>query len=160
MKLYEIIAREFSDDENYKKLGEVLCTNPVEVGVAEHVYREAFMNSVGYDPTTVYDEERIRRYYGDNKHRFNIPADKTDSEMVSEIVTDYKDRKDKTVEAFTESYLTTNYWGGNNGIFNADDDDDDEEDEDIFDSKDDLDSFLEDDDDDDDDSDDVEYFEF
>ena len=59
MKLYEIIAKEFSDDENYKKLGEVLCTNPVEAGVSEHVYREAFINSVGYDPTTVYDEERI-----------------------------------------------------------------------------------------------------
>ena len=152
MKLYEIIAKEFSDDENYKKLGEVLCTNPVEAGVSEHVYREAFINSVGYDPTTVYDEERIKKYYGDNKHRFNIPADKTDAEMVSEIVADYKDRKDKTVESFTESYLTTYYYGGNDDV----DDDDEEEDEHAFDSKDDLDSFLEDDDDDDS----VEYFEF
>ena len=154
MKLYEIIAKEFSDDENYKKLGEVLCTNPVEAGVAEHVYREAFINSVGYDPTTVYDEERIKKYYSDNKHRFNIPETKTDSEMVSEIVSDYKDRKDKTVEAFTESYLTTYYYGDTDE--SDADDDDDEDDSDLFDSKDDLDSFLEDDDDDGD----VEYFEF
>ena len=128
MKLYDLIIREFSGDEWMTKLAECLNGNPVENGVSEETFRETFMKSVGYDPTTVYDIDRINKYYDENKHRFDL-SDEDDVKVKLDIQSDYIARKDETVGTFVENYLTTNYFSEyGDDVLNCDDDDEDDDD--------------------------------
>lgn len=55
MKLYDVIIKEFTDDDNIKNLAKLLTGNPIDNGVSIDEFRTTFKNAVGYDPTTIYD---------------------------------------------------------------------------------------------------------
>ena len=59
MKLYDVIIKEFTDDDNIKNLAKLLTGNPIDNGVSIGEFRTTFKNAVGYDPTTIYDYAAI-----------------------------------------------------------------------------------------------------
>ena len=107
MKLCDLIIKEFPGDEWMAKVAQCLNGNPVENGIPESEFREAFNKSFGYDPTTVYDFARIDKYYDDQSYRFRITenADK----VKSDIKNGYVYNKDETVDYFVEEYLKSHF---------------------------------------------------
>lgn len=59
MKLYDVIIKEFTDDDNIKNLAKLFMGNPIDNGVSEEEFRNTFVHAVGYDPTRMYDYKKI-----------------------------------------------------------------------------------------------------
>lgn len=144
MKLYDLIIKEFPDDDWIAKLAECINGNPVENGIPESEFREAFNKSVGYDPTTVYDFARIDKSFDNHIDQFKITTNI--DKVKSDIKDAYVENKDDIVDGFTEDYLKSNFSLVDENLF--DDDDFDDDDDDISeDEDDDYDDIIGDDDD-------------
>lgn len=145
MKLYELImnSKECSEEETIKNFAELLNGNPVGK-ISEEDYRKRSVDAIGYDPTTVYDFDRIDKAV-DNATDESMSADEIDN-LKSTIKTRFIEDKDTYVRELVDDELTSRAASDSEEEDELDEDDsyDDAEDTDL---DDDLDSFLEDDDD-------------
>ena len=101
LRLYDVIIKEFSEDENIKSLAELFTGNPIEKGISEESFRLTFMNTVGYDPTTIYDYKRI----DDQIDRTDIPEDIDVDEFRALIRRKYVDGKNDHIRYLIDSQL-------------------------------------------------------
>lgn len=147
MKLYEVIIREFSDDETITNLAKLFSGNPIDNGISEKEFRNTFTNAVGYDPTTIYDFARIDKYVDNNK---DILDGVNDPEAFKKNMKDsFVENKDDIIEGYISSFVNQTFGAG----WDEDDDDYDDpldsDDDDISDAEVDFDDYgdLSDDDD-------------
>lgn len=101
LRLYDVIIKEFSEDENIKALAELFTGDPIEKGISEESFRLTFMNTVGYDPTTIYDYKRI----DDQIDRTDIPEDIDVDEFRALIRRKYVDGKNDHIRYLIDSQL-------------------------------------------------------
>ena len=101
LRLYDVIIKEFSEDDNIKALAELFTGDPIEKGISEESFRLTFMNTVGYDPTTIYDYKRI----DDQIDRTDIPEDIDVDEFRALIRRKYVDGKNDHIRYLIDSQL-------------------------------------------------------
>lgn len=76
MKLYDVIIKEFTDDDNIKNLAKLFMGNPIDNGVSEEEFRNTFVHAVGYDPTRMYDYKKIDDMVDALAPKSNVNIDK------------------------------------------------------------------------------------
>lgn len=128
LKLYDVIIHEFSEDETIKNFAQLLTCDPVEAGISESDFRSRFRETVGYDPTTMYDFKRIDDAV-DSTTAIDHLVDDVD-EFKSTIRRKYLDSKDEHISNLI-----------NNELANIDDDEEYEFEEDNEESSEDDDDF-------------------
>lgn len=142
MKLYDVIinSKECSEDESIKNYAELLNGNPIG-RVTEEEYRKRSVDTIGYDPTTVYDFDRIDKTV-DKVADNSMTAAEID-ELKSTVKTRFVEDKDNYVrelvddEISSRALITDDEEEEDIDNFDDDDfddDDDDSEDDDEFDS--------------------------
>ena len=140
IKMYDFIIKEFSEEEKIKKFAELLSGNPIG-RVTEEEYRKRSVDAIGYDPTTVYDFDRIDKTV-DKVADSSMTAAELD-ELKSTVKTRFVEDKDNYVRELVDDEISsraliTDDEEEEEDIDNFDDgdfdDDEDSEDDDEFDS--------------------------
>ena len=124
MKLYDVIIKEFSEEENIKNFAELLDGNPIGK-VTEDEYRKRSVDAIGYDPTTVYDFDRIDKTV-DKVADSSMTAAEID-ELKSTVKTRFVEDKDNYVQNLVDDEISSRAIA------------DDEEDEELYDDAEDTD---------------------
>lgn len=109
MTLYEVIIKEFSDDDNIKNLGKLFSGNPIDNGVSEEEFRSTFVNAVGYDPTTMYDFKKIDDMVDAIASKSSVDADNA-KESSKRRFTDEKDLFMSRIVSDEMHVLTNAVW--------------------------------------------------
>lgn len=136
MTLYEVIIKEFSDDDNIKNLGKLFSGNPIDNGVSEEEFRSTFVNAVGYDPTTMYDFKKIDDITESMTAGTVFDGDES---TISSIKASSKHRFLEEKTSFIKSIVTEEINGESTNEDFSDDFDDDDDFDDIDIDKDDFD---------------------
>ncbi len=142
MKLYDIIinSKEVSEEESIKKYAELLNGNPVGK-ISEEDYRKLSVESMGYDPTTVYDFDRIDKAV-DNVADESMSATEID-DLKATIKNRFIEDKDSYVRELVDDELTSKATSDSEEDEDELDEDDSYDDAEDTDIDDDLDSFIE-----------------
>ncbi|MGN1102748.1 MAG: hypothetical protein ACI4RG_11185 [Huintestinicola sp.] len=137
MKLYDVIinSKECSEDESIKNYAELLNGNPIGK-VTEEEYRKRSVDTIGYDPTTVYDFDRIDKTV-DKVADNSMTAAEID-ELKSTVKTRFVEDKDNYVRELVDDEISSRALITDDeeeeDIDNFDDDDEDSDGIDEFDS--------------------------
>ena len=104
IKMYDFIIKEFSEEEKIKKFAELLSGNPIG-RVTEEEYRKRSVDAIGYDPTTVYDFDRIDKTV-DKVADNSMTAAEID-ELKSTVKTRFVEDKDNYVRELVDDEISS-----------------------------------------------------